>query len=276
MRGRREFFNLGHEAQRQADRRRARAPCTRWEPGPQRRHSARHRRPGACARDDGGGEDRDADRYDASFAAHRRPRRRRRSARRRFARHGDPGSRVDAAGDACDDVRLPHALRRRGDARARSSSPTCRSAATRRAPEPAYAACAAALKARRADGQARRRRVARADRRVPRRPRHSRVRPRRPAAAVGQHARRLSRAGQDAGRRRARCSPTRRALAPPEHRLLVVECVPRDARRDAHARGRRADDRHRRRARLLGPGAGNLRHARRSARAARRASSATS
>ena len=66
----------------------------------------------------------------------------------------------------------------------------------------AYAASAAALQGRRADGQARRRRLARAHRRVPRDARRAGVRPRRLAAAIGQRTRRLSRAGQDRGRRR--------------------------------------------------------------------------
>ena len=42
---------------------------------------------------------------------------------------------------------LPHALRRRGRARARSSSPTCPFGSYQASPEAAYAACAAALKA---------------------------------------------------------------------------------------------------------------------------------
>ena len=73
--------------------------------------------------------------YDASVRRALRSRGRRRRARRRLARHGDPGPRLDAAGDARR-RRLPHALRRRRRARARSSSRTCPSAATRPARRP--------------------------------------------------------------------------------------------------------------------------------------------
>ncbi len=100
----------------------------------------------------------------------------------------------------------------------------------------------------RADGEARRRRMARADRRVPDDARHSRLRPRRAAAAVGARAGRLPRPGQDAGCRhrvgggRPRAGRRRRRDA---RRRMRAE----RGRRDAHARRGRAGHRHRRRAR---------------------------
>ena len=74
------------------------------------------------------------------------------------------------------------------------------------------------------------------------------LRPRRPAAAVGQRARRLSRAGQDAGRRRS-AAGRRRARWPPRRRDAGRRMRAARARRGADARGRHSGHRHRRRTR---------------------------